>query len=353
MKSLTHFPLNVAEWLNFSAPPWLKMVGENLLVYSIAGIIIWWESRGISLRTELNAFENANLWWFISGSLGSFFIWFLGENLLFARLFTIFHRRTGYFELLPATAAAYFLQSLNPLVSSATMVLFLHQRKQVRWLMAGFTMTFFGFIDGILFSAMITLGGLLDSNSPVRAYIPFSGAAFAIFVLIAAWWMWRTPKFWIEKWLYDRPSLKAFREARLPAYAELLLIRFFILAPQGILLWVCLRSFHLTIPMREVVVISPAVLAAGGVPIAPAGLGPMQIVAVHSFAKFAPATNVMAAALAFSIAHLLYRLPLGLGAAHTFVSRVLSTGGHVEQEGEARRYHRPRSGKSLARHARR
>jgi len=35
-------------------------------------------------------------------------IWHFGENPLYARMFSYFHERTGFIELMPATAAAYF-----------------------------------------------------------------------------------------------------------------------------------------------------------------------------------------------------------------------------------------------------
>jgi uncharacterized membrane protein YbhN (UPF0104 family) len=318
-------------------PPLLKVVGGNLFMYGVAVGIVWYESRGLSFHKELDEFAHANLWWLVTASLISFLIWFLGENLLFSRLFTIFHRRTGYLELLPATAAAYFLQTLNVFVSNAAMVLFLHQRKQVPWFAAGFTMAFFGFLDGLLFGFLITIAGALNPQSPVRSYILYSGIALGLLTFIALWWAWRKPRLRIEKWIYNQRSLTVFREATLSNYIELLLIRFGILAPQGLLLWICLAAFHLSIPIRQVLAISPAVLAAGGAPITPAGLGPMQAVAIHTFSKFAPKSKVMAAVLAFSISHLVYRLPLGLGAAHTFIKRLLRSGGDVQSSDDKSR----------------
>ena len=316
--------------LRLRISPLLITIGENVLMYSVATGIIWYEFRGISFRSQLNDLANARLKWFIPASLGSFLIWFLGENFLFARIFTAFHRRTGYFELLPATAAVYFLQTINIFIADGALMVFLHQRKQVPWFDAGFTMAFLGFIDGILFSAMIALGGYLVPDSPVHAFAPYSAGAFVLFILIAGWWLWREPRTGFERWIYQRPSLTAFREATLPAYCEFLFIRFCILAPQGILLWICLRAFNLPLDWKHVIVLSPAILAAGGVPITPAGLGPMQAVAVNTFSKFAAKSKVMAAMLAFSLSHILYRLPLGIGAAHTFIRHVIRTGGRKD-----------------------
>ena len=53
---------------------------------------------------------------------------------------------------------------------------------------------------------------------------------------------------------------------------------------------------------------------------------------MHAFARFAPEVQVMAASLAFSLAHLTFRLPLGLGSARYFVKKVLATGGEPNEK---------------------
>ena len=312
--------------------PRLKIIGEDTLIYGIALVIIWYESRGLSYRKELHDLADANLWWFVPATAVSFLIWFLGENLLFARLFTFFHGRTGYIEMLAGTAAFYFLQAANVLIADGALMVFLNRRKRVPWIASGFTMAYFGFIDGLVFSLIITAAAILVPSSPVHAYLLYSIGALMFFLLIAAWWLWRTPRYRLEKWLYNQPSLQAFREATPAIYAELLLIRFLIIAPQGLLLWICLISFHLKLPLAQVWAESPVMLAAAAAPITPAGLGPLQAVAVHFFGRYAPEAKIMAAMLAFSVLQLLYRLPLGLGSAGVFVHAVLQAAGVPEGE---------------------
>jgi hypothetical protein len=132
----------------------------NLVVYGLAGAMIWYVSRGIPIHNLLNDLGDANLLWFVPTTLLSFCIWFFGENLLFTRMFSHFHARTGYTELLPATAAAYFLRLINTLVSDCALILFLHRRKDVPWLAAGVTFLFLGFIDGYVFSFLTVASGL-------------------------------------------------------------------------------------------------------------------------------------------------------------------------------------------------
>jgi len=134
---------------------------------------------------------------------------------------------------------------------------------------------------------------------------------------IATWWMWRKPKSRYEKWLYNRPSLVSFRKATPAIYAELLLIRLLILAPQGVLLWICFRAFHLAFPIIQVLAFSPAILAATGAPLTPFGFGLAQVVILHGFSRFAPRSGIIVASVAFSVMQLSYRLPLGLFSAYT------------------------------------
>jgi uncharacterized membrane protein YbhN (UPF0104 family) len=312
-------------------PPWLKIVGEHVLVYAFALGVVWYESRGMSPAKEVRDLADANLWLLFAATGLSFLIWLFGENLIFARMFTHFHEDTGFWEVFPATAAAYFLQVVNSLVANGPLMIFLHRRKRVGWLTAGFTMAFFGFLDGLTFPPLMLLAALLGPPTPLSPYWLYYAAAFALMMLIGAWWMWRTPRLGFEKWLHDRPSLVSFREANLSIYGELLLLRLLVLAPQGFLIWAVFKAFHLSIPLGNVLAITPALLATTGAPLTPGGLGPVQAIAVHAFSQYAPQAKVMAASLSFSLANLLYRLPLGLGSASFFVSRVLHTGGNPEK----------------------
>jgi uncharacterized membrane protein YbhN (UPF0104 family) len=313
-------------------PPTVRIVLQALSVYSIAGTITWLELRQLNFSQVADSLEDARFGWFIGATMTSFLIWFFGENLLLARMFSHFHRRTGYRELLPATAAAYFLQAINTLVSNFAMLLFLRRCKDVGWLAAGFTMTFFGFIDGIIFSAAIVTAGLVVPNSPTRAFLPYAGVMLAALLLIAAWWMWRTPRTRFERWLRARPSLASFRQANPAIYGELLLIRFATLAPQGPLFWVCMRAFGVDVPLLQVMALTPLIFGVAGLPVTPVGLGFLQVVAVSGFAGLAPRAPVFAVSFAFSVAQILYRIPLGLGSAHVFAQMVIRAGGQPETE---------------------
>lgn len=337
-RHLSHIP-GMNKPLGINLPPWLKMLAEHVLIYSIAIAVVWWVLRGVNISKELHSFETANLWLLIIATAISFLIWLFGENLLFARMFTHFHEKTRFWEVFPATAADFFLQAANALVAKAALMVFLHQRKNVQWLTSGITMVFYFFLDAILFPLLLLVAAVLGPRTPLTRYWPYYLGAEAIMLGIAAWWMWRRPRFRLEKWLYSRPSMESLRKATPRIYGELLLIRFFILAPQGILFWAVFKAFHLSIPATIVNSASPALIAITGTPVTPGGLGPMQAVTLDAFSKYAPHAKVIAASLGFSLLHLAYRLPLGFGSASFFVSRVMRTGGRPEkadQEGQGR-----------------
>jgi hypothetical protein len=69
----------------------IRTVLQNLVIYGIAAVIIWYEARGIPIGTLLKDLAGAKLLWFIPASLVSFSIWFFGENLLYTRMFSHFN----------------------------------------------------------------------------------------------------------------------------------------------------------------------------------------------------------------------------------------------------------------------
>src|SRR5207244_702939 len=115
--------------------------------------------------------------------------WFFGENLMYARMFSYFHERTDYWELMPATAASYFLQVVNVVLAAGALVLFLHRRKNASWMAGSFTILFLGFIDGFLLSLWTVLSGLLIHGSPLRRFLPYAAALFGALILVAICWL--------------------------------------------------------------------------------------------------------------------------------------------------------------------
>jgi uncharacterized membrane protein YbhN (UPF0104 family) len=249
---------------------------------------------------------------FIPVSLAGFLVWFFGENLLFARLFSYFQRPTGFQELLRANAAHYFLQITNVAVSSGALILFLNRRKGVALGAAGLTLMFQGLLDFALLAAMSLVAMYLGLNSPLRVMAPYAAVVLAAGLTIALGFRWWKPTWRPMRWLYERPAFSTFHAARLSHYVSLSLIRVPIFLVEGFVLYGELHSFHVQIPLVQAVLFSPVALLVGSLPLAPVGLGTLQLVFVKGLAGFAPESDLLAAALAISFINLVWRVPLGM-----------------------------------------
>jgi hypothetical protein len=296
---------------------------QNLIVWAIALGLVIYVARGLTIRQLIDTLKHCDLRLFVGANVGSFVIRWLADTYLFARLFSFFHGRTTYREVLPASSAQYFLQAVNILVADAAMVVFLHQRKAVEWITAGWTMAFQGFVDAILMAALTVIVALLIPRSPIRIALPYAGAALAFFVAVSLWWMSGRSISRLGRWLRARRGMRAFRSARPYHYAVLGFIRLAIYVPNIIAFYLYFVSFRLNVPFAAVLGLSPALMFAQSAPVSPSGLGPLQAVIVDGFARFAPRNELLAAGLGVSILQLLCRIPMGVGAAGTFARRVL------------------------------
>jgi uncharacterized membrane protein YbhN (UPF0104 family) len=307
-----------------SLGPTEQLLLQNLLVWTIAVALVIYVARGLTIHQLIETLKHCDLGLFVAANVVSFLIRWLADTYLFARLFSFFHGRTTYRELLPASTAQYFLQAVNILVADAAMVVFLHQRKGVEWITAGWTMAFQGFVDAILMAALTVIVALLIPESPIRVALPYAGMALAFFILVSLWWMSGRPVTRPGRWLRERRGMRAFRCARPYQYAVLGFIRLAIFVPNIIAFYLYFVSFRLNVPFGAVLALSPALMFAQSAPISPSGLGPLQAVMVDGFARFGPRDELLAAGLGVSILQLLCRIPMGVGAAGTFARRVLT-----------------------------
>jgi uncharacterized membrane protein YbhN (UPF0104 family) len=324
-----------------SLTPTQQMIVNNVIIWGIGAVCVWWVAHGVTFGKFFEALKHSKIWLFVLVNVISFFVWWLGDTLLFATLFNFFHKRkTRFRELLYATAAQYFLQAVNILAADGALIVFLNRRKGVKWLTATWTMMFQGLIDALVLSGLALVAGLAVPSSPMHKVWPYAAGVFAFLVAVALWWAWGKPITRIEKWMYNRPSAKAFREAGLRAYLTLGSIRLTMNVIQGFLYYYSFIAFAPKVPLVQTLALTPGIQAASNEPITPQGLGPLQAVIVNGLSKYAPGDRILAAALGISIMALLCRFPLGLGAAGTFARRVLEIEaerkhGGKKEEGES------------------
>lgn len=292
---------------------------REALAYALAAAIIVYLARGTPLGQFARILRHANPWLFLIACAGSFAVWFFGETYLYAKLFSYFHVPTSFREMLPANAAQYFLQAINQVAGGAALVLFMRRRKGVPVFAGGASLVFLGLVDVWLMSGAGLVAALLvrDSWLGPRWYYP--AILTAGIGLVVLFWLRGRPASKILRWIYDRPSLLSFRQARPSHYLLLMLIRAPIFAAQAFALYFQLRSFGVHVPLIQVLAFEPAELFLSALPITPAGLGVLQAVLVLGFHAYGSRAAILTAGIAISMIGILLRLPLGIGAAGAFV----------------------------------
>ena len=292
-----------------------KALVQNLIAYAIAAAIVCYAARGVSLTQVVDATSHATLWLFVVASLGGFLCWFLGETVLYSRLFSYFHGPTGAIELLPTMAAVYFLQIVNSYVASGAFVLFLHARKRAPWMMAGCTLVFQAYLDAMLLAALALLAIALVPASPIRLGLNYAAGIVGAGCLIASFfllWGVRLPAGNWLRWIYDRPSMASFRMARPSQYVKLLGIRSLIVLGAGFALYGQFVSFHIGVSLAQTLALTPFIVAIGNSALSPGGIGTTQLVFTLAFARFASKDDLFALSLAVTVFNFLVRIPMGL-----------------------------------------
>jgi uncharacterized membrane protein YbhN (UPF0104 family) len=299
-----------SEW-----PTARKALLQNVVAYTIAIAIVWYVARGISWAQINDAATGATLWLFICVSFAGFLCWFLGETILYSYLFSFFHGRTRPVELLPTMGAMYFLQIINSLVASSVLVLFLHTRKRIPWMTAGCTLLFLAYVDVMLLLTLSILSILVMPTSVLRP-----GLYYALGVVGAGCFVGSFFLFWgghlssvnSFRWIYERPSMLTFRQARPSHFIRLATIKFLICLTAGLALYGQFVSFHVRIPLVQALALSPLIVAIGNSPFSPGGFGTTQILFTFGFAAFAGRGELFTLSLAVSVFNLLIRIPFGL-----------------------------------------
>jgi uncharacterized membrane protein YbhN (UPF0104 family) len=292
-----------------------KTLVQNLVAYAIAAAIVCYAARGVSWRQVVDATSHATLWIFVIASLSGFLFWFIGESVLYSRLFSYFHAPTGVTELLPTMAAVYFLQIVNSYVASGAFVLFLHVQKRAPWIMAGCTLLFQAYLDAMLLAALALIAMVLVPTSPIRLGLGYAAGALGAGCLIASFFLVWGKRLSIGIWLrriYQLPSMESFRMARPSQYFELFGIRLLIVLGAGFALYGQFVSFHIGISLAQTLALTPFIVAIGNSALSPGGVGTTQLVFTLAFARFASKDALFALSLAVTVFNFIVRIPMGL-----------------------------------------
>ena len=292
-------------------PAQIHTAALNLSAYTVAALIIWILARGIRPAQLSRDLLHARLGLFIPVAMASLVFWLLGDTMVYARLFSYFHVPTRFREMLPGAAAHEFLQVVNGVAAGTSLAWFVQMRKGVDWLAAGCTLGLLGFID-LQVIALMLIAGRVASGALLGIVWYYPALFIAASCAFAAFWLRGRPESRLAQWVYRRPSLSAFRDARPTHYLKLGLIRIPTFALQGLVLYFEMIAFGMRVPLAAVMAILPVVLAAGALPFAPSGLGTRQAAIVVGFRAFGPRASLLAMSLAHSWIVIVGRLLLGL-----------------------------------------
>lgn len=290
---------------------------RQALAYGLAAVIIGYLARGTSWRQFETVLHQVNAWEFLAATAASFACWFLGDTLAYARVFSYFHGEVSFREMLPANAAHYFLQALNSVAGGAALAFLMSAQKRVSLLSSGATLAFLGLVDLLVMAWSGLAVALLVPHSWLAGERTYAALVTACLTFIAWFWARGRPRWSVSRWLYDRPWLVSFRDARPAIYVKLGLLRAAVFALQGAILYFQLASFGVQVPFRQVMSFEPAGLFLNSMPLTPSGLGVLQAVLVLGFHVYGTRAALLSVGLMISISGVLMRLPLGFFAARS------------------------------------
>jgi uncharacterized membrane protein YbhN (UPF0104 family) len=290
----------------------IRSVTINVAAYGSAALIIFYLARGIPVVEFESNLAQARIALFVSAALASLVFWIVGDTLMYARLLSYFHVPTSFREMLPAAATHESLQAVNGVAAGTSLVWFIHVRKGVDWLTAGGTLGLLGFIDLQLMAWMLMISALIKPSAVLGIAWYYPALSIAGLSAFSVFWRWGLPRGRFARWFYDRPSLTAFREARMSHYVMLSLIRIPTFAAQGLVLYAEMIAFGIRAPLSTVMATLPIVLLAGALPFAPQGLGARQAAIVLGFREFGDRASLLTMSLTHSCLVILVRLFLGV-----------------------------------------
>src|SRR5579883_2131288 len=268
--------------------------------YALAAALIVWVARGVSLAQLLENLGQARLWVFFPVTAGVFLCWFLGETLLYSRLFSLFQKPISWPEMLPLTTTFYFVQTVNGALAGGIFTLLMQRRKGVPWLDSGFTMLFLGLLDFQVMALLVLAAAVFGRHSPLAFTWRYAACALALCALAEAFWLAGPPRWAPARRLYDWHAMSAFRKARLSDYLQLAAIRTPIFLAQGLALYLDMRAFGIGVAPTYVFALTPAILLLTALPLTPIGIGTEQAAVALGFGSYAPRATLLAMSLAMS-----------------------------------------------------
>lgn len=285
----------------------------RVLPWAVAAAVLWYLFRRVPMGQALDAARGADLPAFLGAAAVGVLAWFLLESTAFSYLFSRFNAPLTRDEARSLRAVTYLLTPINWNLGTGAVVLHLRRSKGVAAMEATSSLLFYGLIDTIVLSGLALLGVQTLGPAPMVGTIATVAAwIFAVQLVCLSLFLLPLPRW---RWLERFRSLRVFRTHSLATgrdVAVLLGIRSLYFIGFVLFFWAGTRAFEVAVPLSHLAAVVPAILLVGGLPITPAGLGTQQAAMLYFFSSFGSEAQILAYGLAYPVALIVARLPIGL-----------------------------------------
>ena len=199
---------------------------------------------------------------------------FLVDSAVVWRVINWFNVRLGYRDILPIRGSSYILSILNEQVGKGAMGVYLHRRHGVPGWEVGSSMIFIMFCEFYYLLFFATLGYAIAGDRLPSQFAAIPWIALAALVFFAAFYLFMRGHITAASHFRERPIWKAFREARITHYLQIVLIRSPALLAAVVVYTIALRLFGVPSDFIGMLGVLPVIFFGAATP------GPMRSVAI-------------------------------------------------------------------------
>ena len=295
-------------------PAALLAWGGRVLPWAVAGGLLWYLLRKVSLEKTLAAVEGADLSLLLPAAVLCILAWFLLDSAALSYIFTRFNAPFSRREARSIRALTYLLAVVNWNLGTGGIVLHMRHAKGVPVIEAASTIFFYNLIDGLILTSLV-LGGVLflprslglQSLGVAAAVLVAAQVATLVFFLSRRRPSWR--------WLRRLADMRVFRTHQRATPRDTLVVLAFRVAYFAmfvVFFAIALPAFGASVPIAHLAATVPAILAVGTLPITPAGLGTQQAAVVYFYRDYAGEPALLAFGFLLTFVFVLMRAPLSL-----------------------------------------
>ena len=288
-------------------------VARQAAPWAIAAAILWFVFERVPIADAWNAAAEARLFEFALVTAAMVTGWWLLESRAFAYLFTRFNAPVSWGEARSLRGVTYLATPINWNLGTAAIILHLRRSKGIGAVQSTSSMIFYQTIDLMVLSTLALAGSSALPTSPAIAQIQRAAAiadGFAIIQLAAI--MASRPRWaWLQR-LREVGIFSTHRQATARDLLILVAVRTCYFSGFVLYFWLGTHAFQTSVPLLFAMAATPIILVLGSLPITPAGLGTVQAAMLYLFAPFGSEAAILAFALAYPVALICARLPIGL-----------------------------------------